>query len=87
MGDEGKGKIEFDPNKTWIGVGVKGGGTLFVVGLAALNLIIDFDMIEQGAEQGSPKYMEWYGAFGLLVTIVWLYIEVLRLLSKFAGRK
>ena len=61
--------------------------SLFVVGLAALNLIIDFDMIEQGAQQGAPKYMEWYGAFGLLVTIVWLYIEVLRLLSKFAGKK
>ena len=61
--------------------------SLLVVGLAALNLILDFDMIEQGANYGAPKYMEWYGAFGLLVTIVWLYIEVLRLLSKFAGRK
>lgn len=61
--------------------------SLIVVGIAALNLIIDFDMIEQGVAAGAPKYMEWYGAFGLLVTIVWLYIEVLRLLSKFAGRK
>lgn len=61
--------------------------SLVVVGIAALNLIIDFDMIEQGVASGAPKYMEWYGAFGLLVTIVWLYIEVLRLLSKFAGRK
>jgi uncharacterized YccA/Bax inhibitor family protein len=61
--------------------------SLFVVGLAAMNLIVDFDMIEQGSASGAPKYMEWYGAFGLLVTIVWLYIEVLRLLSKFAGRK
>jgi uncharacterized YccA/Bax inhibitor family protein len=61
--------------------------SLIVVGIAALNLIIDFDMIEQGVAMGAPKYMEWYGAFGLMVTIVWLYIEVLRLLSKFAGRK
>ncbi len=58
------------------------GFSVFVVALAALNLILDFDMIEQGAEMGAPKYMEWYGAFGLLVTIVWLYLEILRLLSK-----
>jgi uncharacterized YccA/Bax inhibitor family protein len=58
-----------------------------VVGIAALNLILDFDMIEQGANKGAPKYMEWYGAFALLVTIVWLYLEILRLLSKFASRK
>jgi uncharacterized YccA/Bax inhibitor family protein len=61
--------------------------SLFVVGIAALNLILDFDMIEKGAEAGAPKYMEWYGAFGLLVTIVWLYLEILRLLSKIASRK
>lgn len=61
--------------------------SLVVVALAALNLILDFDMIEQGSKTGAPKYMEWYGAFGLLVTIVWLYLEILRLLSKFAGRK
>ncbi len=58
------------------------GFSVFVVALAAMNLILDFDMIEQGAELGAPKYMEWYGAFGLLVTIVWLYLEILRLLSK-----
>ena len=52
-----------------------------------LNLILDFDMIEQGTAAGAPKYMEWYGAFGLMVTIVWLYLEILRLLSKLAGRK
>lgn len=62
------------------------GFSLFVVVLAALNLILDFDMIEKGAEQGAPKYMEWYGAFGLLVTIVWLYLEILRLLAKISGR-
>ena len=61
--------------------------SLFVVSIAALNLILDFDMIEKGAEMGAPKYMEWYGAFGLLVTIVWLYLEILRLLSKISGRK
>jgi uncharacterized YccA/Bax inhibitor family protein len=62
------------------------GFSVFVVALAALNLILDFDMIEQGAEMGAPKYMEWYGAFGLLVTIVWLYMEILRLLSKLNSR-
>ncbi len=62
------------------------GFSLFVVALAALNLILDFDMIEKGAELGAPKYMEWYGAFGLLVTIVWLYLEILRLLSKLNKR-
>ena len=61
--------------------------SLFVVGIAALNLILDFDMIEQGAAQGAPKYMEWYGGFGLLVTLVWLYLEILRLLSKISSRK
>jgi len=62
------------------------GFSIFVVALAALNLVLDFDMIEKGAEIGAPKYMEWYGAFGLLVTIVWLYIEILRLLSKLNRR-
>lgn len=61
--------------------------SLIVVGIAALNLILDFDMIENGIAMGAPKYMEWYGAFGLMVTIVWLYLEILRLLSKFASRK
>ena len=62
------------------------GFSVLVVALAALNLILDFDMIEQGAKLGAPKYMEWYGAFGLLVTIVWLYMEILRLLSKLSKR-
>ena len=56
--------------------------SLFVCGIAALNLIIDFGVIEEGAEVGAPKYMEWYAGFALLVTLVWLYIEILRLLSK-----
>jgi uncharacterized YccA/Bax inhibitor family protein len=62
------------------------GFSLFVVGIASLNLVLDFDFIEQGAEAGAPKYMEWYGAFGLMVTLVWLYIEILQLLAKLRGR-
>ncbi len=58
------------------------GFSLFVVGIAALNLVLDFDFIESSAEQGAPQYMEWYAAFSLLVTLVWLYIEILRLLAK-----
>ncbi|HEY2544692.1 MAG TPA: Bax inhibitor-1/YccA family protein [Candidatus Acidoferrum sp.] len=56
--------------------------SLFVVVIAALNLVLDFDMIETGVNGGAPKYMEWYGAFGLMVTLIWLYLEILRLLSK-----
>ena len=58
------------------------GFSLFVVIIAALNLVLDFDFIERGAKAGVPKYMEWYGAFGLIVTLIWLYIEILRLLAK-----
>lgn len=58
----------------------------FVVVIAALNLVLDFDFIESGAEAGAPKYMEWYGAFGLVVTLVWLYLEILRLLAKLQSR-
>ncbi len=61
--------------------------SLVVIVIAALNLILDFDMIEQGSAMGAPKYMEWYGAFGLLVTLVWLYLEILRLLAKMNSRK
>jgi uncharacterized YccA/Bax inhibitor family protein len=56
--------------------------SIAVTGVAALNLVVDFDFVEKGSEQGAPKYMEWYGAFGLLVTLVWLYLEILRLLAK-----
>ena len=59
--------------------------SLFVVVIAALNLVLDFDFIESGAAARAPKYMEWYGAFGLMVTLVWLYLEMLRLLSKLQG--
>lgn len=62
------------------------GFSLFVVGIAAFSLILDFDMIERGAEQGMPKYMEWYAAFGLMVTLIWLYMEILRLLAKMRSR-
>jgi len=60
--------------------------SLFVVVIAALNLVLDFDFIENGTQRGAPKYMEWYAAFGLLVTLIWLYIELLRLLSKLRSR-
>jgi uncharacterized YccA/Bax inhibitor family protein len=63
------------------------GFSLFVVGLAAFNLLLDFDFIEEAARRQSPKYMEWYGAFGLMVTLVWLYLEMLRLLQKVASNR
>ena len=59
---------------------------MFVVIIAALNLVLDFDFIESGARQGAPKYMEWYAAFGLMVTLIWLYLEILRLMSKLRSR-
>jgi uncharacterized YccA/Bax inhibitor family protein len=62
------------------------GFSLLVVAIAAFNLVLDFSFIENAAEQGAPKYMEWYGAFGLMVTLIWLYLEILRLLSKLASR-
>lgn len=62
------------------------GFSLLVCGIAALNLVLDFDFIEQGVAYGAPKYMEWYGAFGIMVTLVWLYLEILRLLSKMRSR-
>ncbi len=62
------------------------GFSLFVVVIAALNLVLDFDFIESGAQRGAPKYMEWYGAFGLMVTLIWLYLEFLRLLAKLRSR-
>ena len=65
-------------------------GIVFSVGviiIAALNLVLDFDFIEQGVEMGAPKYMEWYGAFGLMVTLIWLYLEILRLLAKLNSQR
>jgi uncharacterized YccA/Bax inhibitor family protein len=66
-----------------IGIGVN----LFVVVIAALSLVLNFDQIETGAKMGAPQYMEWYGAFGLLVTLVWLYLEILQLLSRFSNSR
>jgi uncharacterized YccA/Bax inhibitor family protein len=66
----------------FIGIGF----SLIVVAVASLNLVLDFDFIERGVQYGAPKYMEWYGAFGIIVTLVWLYIEILRLLSKMRSR-
>ncbi len=65
-----------------IGIGI----SVFICVIAALNLVLDFDFIENGAEQGAPKYMEWFGAFGLMVTLIWLYVEILHLLMKLRGR-
>ena len=74
--------IPFIHESGMIGIGF----SLFVVVIAALNLVLDFDFIESGVEAGAPKYMEWYGAFGLMVTLVWLYVEFLRLLAKLQSR-
>jgi len=65
-----------------LGIGI----SLVIVAIAAFNLVLDFDFIAKGSEAGLPKYMEWYAAFGLILTLVWLYIEMLRLLSKLASR-
>ena len=80
----GAGFSFLDPtNSSLFSIGV----SLFIVVIASLNLVLDFDFIEEGAERGAPKYMEWYGAFGLLVTLVWLYLEILRLLAKLNNRR
>jgi uncharacterized YccA/Bax inhibitor family protein len=64
-----------------LGIGI----SLVVIVIASLNLILDFDFIEQGVSNGLPRHFEWYGAFGVMVTLVWLYLEILRLLSYFSG--
>ena len=79
FGFEGMGFIH---DSGWLGIGF----SAVVVVIAALNLVLDFDFIEQGVDAGAPKYMEWYAAFGLLVTLIWLYLEILRLLSKLQSR-
>jgi uncharacterized YccA/Bax inhibitor family protein len=71
-------QMSFLSSSSPLGIGI----SLVVVIIAALNLILDFDMIENAARMGAPKYMEWYGAFGLMVTLIWLYLEILRLLGK-----
>src|SRR5215469_17297229 len=74
--------MEFLSSATPLGIGI----SLVITVIAALNLILDFDLIERGAAMGAPKYMEWYGAFALMVTLIWLYMEILRLLSKMRRR-
>ena len=71
-------QMSFLYSSTPLGIGI----SVVVVIIAALNLVLDFDMIETGARMNAPKYMEWYGAFGLMVTLIWLYLEILRLLAK-----
>ncbi|MFH0754217.1 MAG: Bax inhibitor-1/YccA family protein [Candidatus Omnitrophota bacterium] len=75
-------QIPFMVGSSLVSIGL----SLFIVGIAALNLVLDFDFIEKGAEAGAPKFMEWYGSFALMVTLVWLYMEILRLLSKLRDR-
>jgi len=79
----GPGIYLLSPNNSSI---ISIGFSVFVVAVGAFSLVIDFDFIEEGSEKGAPKYMEWYGAFGLLVTLIWLYLEILRLLSKLKNR-
>ncbi len=74
--------VPFIHETGWIGIGF----SLFVVTIAALNLVLDFDLIEQYARRGAPLYMEWYGGFALMLTLVWLYLEILNLLAKLRGR-
>ena len=83
LGLFGIGQLGFIHGSGLIGIGF----SLFVVVIAALNLVLDFDFIENGAARGAPKYMEWYAAFGLMVTLIWLYIEILRLLAKLAANR
>ena len=83
LGLFGIGQMDFIHGSGILGIGF----SLFVVVIAALNLVLDFDFIENGAARGAPKYMEWYAAFGLMVTLIWLYIEILRLLAKLAANR
>jgi uncharacterized YccA/Bax inhibitor family protein len=71
-------RMPFLHDSTPIGIGI----SLFVIVVAALNFVLDFDLIESGANEGAPKFMEWYAAFALLVTLAWLYVEMLNLLRK-----
>ena len=83
MGLFGTGLSILDPrNSSLASIGF----SVLVVAIGAFSLVIDFDFIEEGAEKGAPKYMEWYGAFGLLVTLIWLYVEILRLIAKLRNR-
>jgi uncharacterized YccA/Bax inhibitor family protein len=76
-------RVPYIHENGWVGIGF----SLLVVIVAALNLVLDFDFIERGADRGAPKFLEWYAAFGLIVTLVWLYVEILRLLAKTRSRR
>lgn len=75
-------RVPFINESGWLGIGI----SLVIVGIAAFNLLIDFAVIEDGVGRGSPRYMEWYCGMALLITLVWLYLELLRLLSKLRSR-
>jgi len=75
--------VPFIHSSGWLGIGI----SLVICGVAAFNLFLDFDMIERRVQEGSPKYMEWYCGMALLITMVWLYLEILRLLSKLQSRR
>lgn len=74
--------VGFIHNSGWVGIVF----SLVVVAVASMNLLLDFDFIERASESGAPKYLEWFGAFGLMVTLIWLYMEILRLLSRLRSR-
>ncbi len=76
------GNLAFLQSSSAMGIGI----SVLIVGVAAFNLLLDFDFVERGVEAGAPRYMEWYAAFGLLVTLIWLYLELLRLLAKLQRR-
>ena len=78
----GSGSVSFLTSPSLLGIAF----SVFVAGIAAMNLALDFDFIERGSKSGLPKGMEWFAAFGVLVTLVWLYLEILRLLSKLRER-
>ncbi len=75
-------RMEFLYDSSPLSIGI----SLVVVGIAAFNLLLDFDFIETQSAHGAPKSLEWYGAFGLMVTLVWMYLEILRLLAKLQSR-
>ncbi|HSO26427.1 MAG TPA: Bax inhibitor-1/YccA family protein [Anaerolineales bacterium] len=75
-------RVPFIHQTGWVGIAI----SLVIVGVAALNLLLDFDFIERAAANRAPKHMEWFGAFGLVVTLIWLYLELLRLLGRFRSR-
>ncbi|MFN9311507.1 Bax inhibitor-1/YccA family protein [Gemmatimonas sp.] len=76
-------QVGYFTSTSWLAIGVN----VAIAGVAALNLVLDFDRIEEGARMGAPKAMEWFAAFGLMVTLIWLYLELLRLLSRLQGRR